>query len=493
MPLGVPSETVLNGGVNRSGNRVGRSSGNTAPPSGSTTPRAFTPTPEYSNVGAWSGWDDKFVAPHGGFGMDTPQNIFSEVSGALGRGTTQRDYYTNQYGAELVKQAQQSGMDPQTFFALGPAAQQQAVAWGTNLGNARSIVPQQQQQYQANQQQRTANNDYIDQYGSLQANLQDQLLGQYTSGAGMAQGRYDLGYDQLEQGYHTDRALLGERQYRDVDLARRDNSAGLLNNANQRGVLDERRGIRGTMFQNQQDYLNDQAGFLNRSQDNAYGRFQSNDAYLGQQGRDLMAQYGFAGREFAQNQEGAFANRETQKRGATSDAAARGAFGSAGFGDNIQDIYGQYGRAMDENTLQLDRTNQSIDERDRAIGNDRANLRFNYTDTTIGFDRDKRGLEKGHADNKTGYQDDLASFRGQYSSNDYERSRLQNVDAGLDSLAREYGIKKQDLRNQFDNAVTKMGLDLNETMSSLEQMLNSGNAQLQAQGMSFMQQMMAYQ
>lgn len=478
--------------VNRSGNRT-RTSG---APSGSTAPRTtpFTPTPEYSNAGAWSGWDTKFDAPNSGNGfLKFGTNALDGIAAGFGHGTTQRDYYEQKYGPQLVQQAMKSGMDPQTFFSLGPKAQQQAVSWGTNLGKAPTIQTQQRGVFDANQQVRTSNNGYIDQFGALQTSMQDNLMGQYTSGAGMAQGRYNLGVDQANQGYATDRALLGERQYRDVDLARNNNAIDMNYNGVMRGVLDERRGIRGDVFSNQQGYLNDQTGFLNQSRQNAYSRFGSNDAFLGQQSKDLMAQYGFAGRQFDQDIQGAFAQRDTQRRGATSDATARGAFGSAGFGDNIQDIQGQYDRSKDAATLGLDQATQGIDERDRAIGNDRANLRFNYTDTTIGFDRDQRGIDKGHQDNKTGYQDDLATFRGQYAANDRDRGQLQNVNKGLDSLAREYGIKGQDLKNQLDASITKMGLDLNETMTSLEQMLNSGNAQLQAQGMSFMQQMMAFQ
>ena len=460
MPLGVPTQTVLNGGVNRSGGRTRQTSRGTAP-SGSTTP--FTPTAEYA-------------------GAPMPTNLSWDQAQQLAQlPPNQREPFLR------------SGVEFDVWQKLGPASQRVTSQWGTNLAQAPQIIQQQRQVYDGNVAQRTANNQYIDQYGALQTSMQDNLLNQYTQGAGMASARYDLGFDQLEQGYHTDRALLDERRYRDVDLARNNNAVDLNYQNVMRGVLDERRGIRGEVFGIQQDYLNDQLGFVNRSQDNAYNRFQSSDAYLGQQGKDLMAQYGFNARGFDQDIQSAFAQRGTQQRGAVSDAAARGAFGSAGFGDNIQDIYGQYQRATDAATLQLDQGNQAVDERGRAIGNDRANLRFNYTDQTIGFDRDKRGIDKGHQDNITGYRDDLATFRGQYAANDRDRAQLQNVNKGLDSLAREYGIKATDLRNQFDNAVTKMGLDLNDTMGQLEQMLNSGNAQLQAQGMQFMQQMMAFQ
>jgi hypothetical protein len=260
-----------------------------------------------------------------------------------------------------------------------------------------------------------------------------------------------------------------------------------------RGVLDTSRGLVGQDFSRQQGFLNDQMGFLNQRQDLAYNQFQSSDRYAGQQSRDLMAQYGFAGRQFAQTQEEAFANRNTQERAAASDAAARGAFSSAGFGDNIQDIRGQYSRSMDANTLQLDRTTQSIDERDREIGNQRDNLRFGYEGQRIGFSQDARGINNAHEVNRIGTEGEYNQLRGQYSANDLQRANLQNVDKGLSSLAKEYGLREADIKNQFEQSVDRMGLDLNETQQQLGQMLASGNAQLIAQANQFMSQMMAYQ
>lgn len=491
MPLGLPNPNPpAPAPPNRSGGRTRQADrGNTA---AGQTP-AFQPTPEYSNQNAWNQWDTKFVAPHGGLGWNTPENIFSEVSGAFGHGTTQRDYYTNKYGADLVTQAMKSGMDPQTFFSLGPAAQQQAVQWGTNLNQAPQLQQQQRSMFDQQQAQQQQRNDYVDQFGQLQDLNALNLQQQYEQGSAMIGARYAMNEGHLTDNLYNDLGILGQQKFRSVDLAGDDNRAALLNNANQRGVLDERRGIRGESYKQQQGYLNEQTGFLNDRQDLAYRQFGSSDAYAGQQARDLMAQYNFAGRQFAQNQEEAFANRQTQERAAASDAAARGAFSSAGFGDNIQDIRGQYGRSMDANTLQLDRTNQSVDERNREIGNQRDNLRFGYEGQQIGFRSDAAGINNAQAVNTLGYRDDLASFRGQYSQNDLQRSQLQNVNKGLSSLAKEYGLREADLRNGFNQALDKMGLDANETQQQLDQMLASGNANLQAQAMSFMQQMMAYQ
>lgn len=450
----------------------------------------FQVSPEYSNVGAWSGWGDD--APlTGDWANRAGANVWRNL--VPGQSYSNEQYYTNQYGADQVQRARQSGLDPEVFFSLGKAGQDQAVAWGTNLGNAADITAQQRNAFDANVDQRVQTNSFIDEFGNLQDLRGANLMDQYTSGLGMAQARYDLGMDQLQSGLDIDLGILGQRRYRDVDLGRQDNAAALLHNSNMRGVLDTRRGLIGESFSTRQGYLNDQLGFIGDRQDLAYDRYQTNDAYLGQQAKDLMAQYGFASREYDTQIEEAFANRNTQQRAAVSDSAARGAFGSAGFGDNIQDIYGGYDRQTDRAGLQLDRTTQSIEERDKALGNQRDNLGFGYDEQVIGFNESIRNINNQHDQNRIGTQGAYNDLTGQYSANDLERTKLQNVNKGLDSLAKEYGLREQDMRNQFNNAVDKMGLDLNETNQRLEQMLNSGNADIMAQGMNFMRQMMAYQ
>ncbi len=455
---------------------------------------AFTATPEYSNVGAWGGW-----------GTAAPQNMNSFVDGVSGEAVnfltggavdqraTYEQLYTQKYGADAVAQAKRSGLDPSVYFALAPAAQKIAAQWGTNLGQAGQIRADQRSAYDAHAGQIDQTNGLIDQFGNLQEMQYSNLGNQYASGAGMAGARYDLGVQQLRDGLGIDLGMLGEQKYRSVDLAGADNAA-LLNYYKQMyGITDAQRGIRGTQHKDQQNFLNEQVGLLNRSQDNAYDRFNTNDAYLGQQATDLMAQYGFNQRNRDIETQGAFAQKNTQRRAAVSDAAARGAFGSAGFGDNISDIQGQYDQSLARTNLGFDQANQQYDEQGRAIGNNRDNLRFGYEDTTIGFDKDKASLANAHNQNNTGYASDLQNFAATYAGLDKNKQQAMNAQAGFASLAKEYGMKEADIKNQFKNASTALGLDYNDTMQKLEQMMSSGNADLYAQGMMFMQQMMAYQ
>ena len=454
----------------------------------------FQSTPEYTAPTEWGGWGDAAPQRTQDYAGGVLGETFNAVSGgALDLRETNQQYYERVHGADAVKNARASGIDPAVFFAMTPATQQHATAWGGNAGNASSIIAQQQADFDARLGNQQNTNSFIDEFGALQENSGNDLLSQYTNSAATAEARYQLGVNQLEQGMNTDLGVMGQQRHRAINLAGDDNRAGLLHNANMRGVLDQQRGIRGQQFGDQQDYLNAQTGFLNDRQNNAFDRFGSNDQYMAGQSQDLLAQYGFNARGYEQEVQGAFADRNTQQRASASNAAATGAFSSAGFGDNNEDIAGQYQRSVNASGLGLDRSNEALDVRDRGIGQDRANLAFNYGDQQTGFASEAAGINNAQDRNRTGYESDLANFQGQYSANDRERNQLENVDKGLSSLAKEYGLREQDVRNQFENAVTGMGLDLQGTNQQLEQMLNSGNAALQAQALAFQQQMMALQ
>lgn len=454
----------------------------------------FTATPEYSNVGAWNGWDSAAPQQMSGFIDGVAGGSVNFLSGGMiDQRSTMEQAYAAKYGADAVKLAKQSGLDPATFFALAPAAQKIAAEWGTNLSNAGDIRASQQSAWNKQQQQVGQTNGLIGQFGTLQDMQYSNLGNQYTSGAGMANARYDLGMDQLGDGLKIDLGMLGEQRYRSVDLAKADNSAD-LNYINQMyGITDARRGIRGQQHSDQQGFLNQQVGFTNQAANNAYDRYNTNDAYMQGQAQDLLQQYAFNQRDRDNQVDTAFSQRGTQRRAASSDAAARGAFGSSGFGDNISDIQGQYDQSMSRTALGFDQANQSFDEQGRAIGNNRDNLKFGYNDTALGFDRDKASIANAHNQNNTGYADDLQGFKAQYAGLDRDKQKNQSVGAGLASLGREYGMKEADIRNQFKNATTALKMDLNDTMSQLDQMMSSGNADLYAQAMQFMQQMMAYQ
>lgn len=341
--------------------------------------------------------------------------------------------------------------------------------------------------------QSTYQDNILGQYGAWSDSQMDALQTKYDLGLSNMTALYDLNKGFLEGGLETDLGLLNERKYRDTTLpqealqGKRDDLATYFD------IIAKREGIRRDQFTNDRDYFNALNDILGQERGLAFDRYQSNDQYMAGVGQDNQKQYGFAARDFATDQAGARLQRDTSRRAATSDAAGRGAFGSAGFKDNISDILSQYGLNNEAATLALDRANQSIGERDRSIGNERANLGFGYEGQVLGFDKDAAGLTRSAKSNLYGYQDDLQGFRKQRIDLAAQGRELEQTDKALASLAREYGIKQTDIENQFNNSVTRLGLDAKAAREDLEAMLNSGNAQIVAQGLDFMQQMMAYQ
>jgi hypothetical protein len=384
-----------------------------------------------------------------------------------------------QFPVEQQQSFLRSGLDLNTWNGLSARGRAGVNQWGTNLPNAGRLIGEQRVNYDQSVGMDQMRNQQVDTFGNFQNSQMASLQSQYDQGLAMGTGRADFNEQMLREGLWSDMGLLGEQKYRNVDLAR--GQQGI-----DQGYLDTMRGLAGEGHGSERNYLNAMIGQLNDRKNLAYEKYGVNDAYMAQQGVDNAAQYGFNARGYQQELDSAFDQRGTQQRAARSDAAARGAFGAAGTRDNEQDIMDQYGRSMEAANLGLDMGNQQVDERDRAIGNNRDNLGMDYRGQQTAFTEQQLGYDRAHTNNDLGY-------RGQMAGYDKQGKELAQTGKALDSLAREYGIKETDLRNGFKNGVTKIGLDLADTQAQLEQMLSSGNAQLIQQGMNFMNQMMAYQ
>lgn len=490
MPLAVPAPTNTRP-PSQGGARPRQSAGSTQPPVTPGAPPSNTPVRPVFAPGTsdpnFFGQQDRAATGFAGRFFGGIQQAFT---GSQSVSDTNYDTYVKKFGQSEVDKVKAAGVDPQVYFnpMTSNVMKQQMLGWGGNLtsGAARGIGEQQVAQT-------GRNNAQVDLFGDFMQSQGSSLIGQYDQGMASAQGRYDYGRGVLEQGAYTDRALLDQRQFRDVDLARQNTGIDQNYLGTMRDVAGQQYGIAQQRFGDEQKHINDMIGQMNARQTTAFNRFNTNQAFLGQQAADNAQQYGFTSRAFDQDVRGNMLQRETSKRAATSDAAARGAFGSAGFGDNIDDIMAQYGLSQEQAGLALDRANQQTDERDRGIGNDRKNLGFSYEDQQAGFREQGFGFDRAHQGNIRTAEGDKQQFRGQMAGFDRDRDKLSNVNAGLDSLAKEYGIKRGDIENQFKNAVTGMGLDFADTQTKLEQMMNSGNAALAQQAIAFQQQMMGFQ
>lgn len=383
-------------------------------------------------------------------------------------------------GAGFVPPMQQSAQQRQ------PVMPGQASNWwggGTLHGGAQQTAPGVQS---------TPQNNLLNQFDAWMRQQQSGLSQQYGTDLAYANTVTGMNQDILRRGLGVDLGLLGERRYRDVDLAGEKNAVDKWRNDVDLNLIGQQMGLRREQFDSDNQYIEAVQGLLNERRGTAGDRFNTNDAFLQQQARDTLAQYGFNNRSFQLDQQGNMLQRDTNRRAASSDAAGRGAFGSSGFRDNIGDIAKQFGISQEEAKLAFDKANQSVDEQGRVIGNNRDNLGFGYRDQITGFNQEQAGLDRNRRDTSIGYRGDLLGFEGRKADNTARRKDLELVDKGLASLAREYGIKEGDLRAGFGEAVTKLGLDLHQTELQLQRMLNSGNADLAAQATNFMSQMMAY-
>jgi hypothetical protein len=343
------------------------------------------------------------------------------------------------------------------------------------------------------QAQTDRDSTFADQFGAWNAAEGARAATSYQNQAGMATSLYELGLTEANQGFETDMGLLGERRYRDVDLARGNLGADQNYLTNMRGITDARQGLRGEQYATDQGFNQQNWDELQTQKGTAYDRFMENDQYMGQQAIDNNQQYGFTGRQYEASVSDAFDQRNTQNRANLSASAGAGSFGSAGFMDNRDDIQGQYGSALTSAGLSMDRQNLQTDQADRAFGHGRELNKLGYADTESAFRGQQNQLQHQRTSQGNAYNQDLQGFAATRAGYDRDGAKLENMGSSIDSLAREYGIKAQDIENQFQAAATKMGLDLNDVNRQLEEALASGDAQRMQQATNFQYQMMSMQ
>lgn len=163
------------------------------------------------------------------------------------------------------------------------------------------------------------------------------------------------------------------------------------------------------------------------------------DIDLGRQGNNLGRQGNnldrtFAGRGFFLDSAGNNQQRDMKYRANDSEAAGRGSITSGGYGQNQNDILAQFNIAQGGSQLSYDKKMSDLDQNDKA-------LKLN--------------------------------------------------DDSLSSLAKEYGVRESDVRNQLKFSIAKLGLDWDATQRQLEDAMKSGQAQLEQNALNFMAQLMA--
>lgn len=289
------------------------------------------------------------------------------------------------------------------------------------------------------------------------------LIGAQTTmsniGFDSANRRFDMDRDYAQQGYGLDQrglrndfdygmARQGQQQYRDVDLA------GFRNNNN----LDLANRTYGTA---RGSAIADFGTTSNRLDANFRGDNRDFDTL----GAFLNKQRGQAGEAFGLARQGNQLQYDQSSRAASDDAAGRGAVTSTGYADTRTELSRQLGVSNDNAQLTRDRDFASNDR-------DQANLGSNRTRTSDLYANDSQGALNDR---------DFAIQRADNSlfgaRNDHEYNR-----AAIDSVAKEFGLSRDEMTSAFNLGMERLGLDMGSTMNKITEAKQSNNTAQRAAG-----------
>ncbi len=328
----------------------------------------------------------------------------------------------------------------------------------------------------------SAANVIANQYETWFNNTQDRALGGYLGGVNTASQVNGLNNRALEDSAGNQLALSQEQTYRNgLDMT----GLGLTNNLlrTQLGLAGEQRGadigrikdqwaLRNGQHVSDQDYIK---GVWGRATEQHGADTQQSIAMADQ----ARLGYGYAGADLENSTNRANLQESTARRGAMSAAAGAGAFGSAGFRDNVGDITELAGLNRDSawNTYEQQRDSVTGNLRDISYG--RGNLDRRYTGDVADF-------EKQLGDNDRNYQGDINQFQygiGQANRNyrgdaaQIDKALQDNTLAmrGLESMARSYGIQRKDIVETLKTATERHNINLTQLISEMNTAYSQGN------------------
>lgn len=263
-----------------------------------------------------------------------------------------------------------------------------------------------------------------------------------------AQAGYGLDRQGLANDYWFNAARQGQQQYRDVDLARFRND----NNIEQaRRVYGTSRGTALADYGTTRGRLD--ANFRGDNRD-----FSTLDGFLGQQ-RD------FTGKQFGLARQGNQLQFDQASRGARDQAASSGSATSTGYGDTRSELARQLGLADGGARLTRDR-DYAGNDKDRAdLGSARTRTGDLYANDTQGALND-RDFAIQRADNT------LFGANADYKYNT----------AAIDSVAKEFGLSRQEMESAFNLGMDRLGLDFGTTMKRITEAQQSNNTARKAAG-----------
>lgn len=292
----------------------------------------------------------------------------------------------------------------------------------------------------------------------------------YANQVNQANALRDFNANALNTQYGFDAATLAENRFRDVDLKRQQEAQALANALAGYGIeyrnyarLDD---LAGQAFGNQQADLGQLLARLNRERGTAWTGANENLNLAGTR-KDIGLENNLAGYNADQRQ-------------AQSQATARGAMLSSGYRDLKNEL----------------RT--ALNLADRGV-------QAQYTGAVNQYDQAIRNIQDQFAAGmdtyNTGQRDAMLNYNTRLGDTAYQRDKTlldekqtkeqnQQVNAMLDSIAREYGIKSENLKFTLQNGIDRLGIDLESTLTALASDFNSTNAQRRAQAQTLAAQIL---
>lgn len=242
--------------------------------------------------------------------------------------------------------------------------------------------------------------------------------------------------------------------------------------ANDQTNLDSQWNIRQGQWQSQEAYIQQSWGITNE-------QYVNDQKYFAQDEQRDKAEYGFNQREYDLAQRDNQLNTDVNRRSAQSDAAARGAFGSSGFAQNLSDIQTQSVNQGDRNVLGLDKANASTDKTLADLYHNHDNGIYAYQQAGAAEQQQLAQGQSALASDQSTYthntNQNQLSNEAQNAQFDAALNNNQYASQGLDLIAKSYGIKATDIQQTLASALQKNGLNLNQTIAQINQAYQSGN------------------
>lgn len=255
----------------------------------------------------------------------------------------------------------------------------------------------------------------------------------------------------------------------------------LLNNAGERADWDVNAQELASMgIENQQSYYG-------KRDENQLARYNTNLSAIEQKygfnsreyniaKQQLDAQMGYAGEQQTLEHQMAQLNFDKMTRQQKSDAIARGAMSSQGFGAGLNESGQEMGLAKGASNLSYRSTMSNLtaaqqkallgfDATNADLDTSKANLGHDYTDYTNSSDLDK-----------------------QQSDIELRQSELKKKQ--LESIANDYGIKADQMEFALTSGLEKLGMDATQAIAQITQMMASNDANLQAQASALIAQIL---